>query len=284
MAKAPATQNPETPENAPASSSNLAIWDAVQTTDPKYTKQFQRGGGFRGTSTNATYLARKATEQFGPCGIGWGVKVLDEQLIDGHPFIENGVVVGRVRVHVARVQLWYVRNGQRGEIEQYGQTEMVGKRSSGYYTDEEAPKKSITDGMTKCLSLLGFAADIHLGMYDDNKYVSDLRQRDFSDSSPEPQPQAERPAQRPQRDGGPRMTVDEHVKAINAAQNPAALQKAFALAWKQYENPNDPKVHTPAQLKFKSIYEGAKANFQSGPVGGDGSDNTPVDNFEDALP
>jgi hypothetical protein len=30
--------------------------------------------------------------------------------------------------------------------------------------------------MSKCLSLLGFSADIYLGRFDDNKYVSDLQQ------------------------------------------------------------------------------------------------------------
>ena len=57
---------------------NLAIWNAVEQTDPAYTKQFSKGGGFKGTATNATYLAKKATNQFGPIGIGWGWNVIDE--------------------------------------------------------------------------------------------------------------------------------------------------------------------------------------------------------------
>lgn len=280
MPKANIPDLPPAPENMAATApSNLSLWDSVQTTDPNYTKSFTRGGGFRGTSTNATYLAKRATEVFGPCGIGWGVKVLEEQMIEGHPFIESGVVIGHAKVHVARVQLWYVLNGQRGEIEQYGQTEMVGKRSSGYYTDEEAPKKSITDGMTKCLSLLGFAADIHLGMYDDNKYVSDLKQQHAEQQQEQPQQQA----RSPQRDGGTKLSVDQHVKAMNGAQTEAELKRAFALAWKQYENPSDPKAHTAAQAKFKQIYDGCLANFQSAPMGGDGADNVAADNFEESL-
>lgn len=161
-------------------SENLNIWDAVQATDPKYTKAFNRGGGFKGTATNATYLAKKATEQFGPCGIGWGVNVVNEQLITGAPHMSEGVVIANDIIHKLHVKFWYVLDGMRGEIEQFGQTQMVGKNKNGFYTDEEAPKKSMTDAMSKCLSLLGFSADIHLGLYDDNKYVSEMQEK-FTD-------------------------------------------------------------------------------------------------------
>ena len=36
----------------------------------------------------------------------------------------------------------------------------------------DAPKKSATDGMVKCLSMLGFAGDIFSGQWDDSKYVA----------------------------------------------------------------------------------------------------------------
>lgn len=153
---------------------NSTLWDSVQKTDPKYTKQFNRGGGFKGTATNATYLARKATETFGPCGIGWGLSVIDEEIIVGAPHLSDGAVIANDTVHKVRVRLWYVQDGVRGEVEQFGQTQMVGKNKNGFFTDEEAPKKSMTDAMSKCLSLLGFSADIHLGLYDDNKYVAEV--------------------------------------------------------------------------------------------------------------
>lgn len=229
---------------------HMQLWDSVQRTDPNYTKQFTRGGGFKGTSTNATYLAKRATETFGPCGLGWGITVLDEQLIEGHPLIENGVVVGHARIHRVHAKLWYVRDGVRGEIEQFGQTEMVGKNSRGYFTDEEAPKKSLTDAMTKCLSLLGFAADIHLGLYDDNKYVAELRQ----EFAQEPEPQPEPP---PKRDLGPRLSIAQHTTAMKTAGDETALKRAFAVAWKQNEDPHDPSLKTPAQLKLKEVYDRA---------------------------
>lgn len=155
---------------------NLTIWSKVEKTDPAFTKNFNRGGGFKGTATNPTYLAKRATEIFGPCGIGWGVTVERETYTEGAP-ISDGV---REIIHTVYVCLWYDLDGKRGEIRHFGSTTFVGKNKYGAFTDEEAAKKSLTDATTKCLSLLGFAADIHSGRYDDHKYVNDLRQ-EFSD-------------------------------------------------------------------------------------------------------
>ena len=64
-------------------------------------------------------------------------------------------------------------------ITNYGQTMFVTQfRNGGIFTDEEAPKKTITDAITKCLSMLGFASDVHMGLFDDNKYVNDVRARE----------------------------------------------------------------------------------------------------------
>jgi hypothetical protein len=160
---------------------NNALWSRVEKTDPKYTKQFSRSGGFKGTATNATYLAMKATQTFGPCGIGWGINVLSEQFVEGAP-LDGGV---RAVVHKLHVRLWYILDGVRGEIEHFGQTDFVYSTKSGLRTDEEAPKKSLTDAMSKCLSLLGFSADIHMGRYDDNKYVASL-QDEFESAEAQP--------------------------------------------------------------------------------------------------
>lgn len=172
------------------SSNNLALWNAVQTTDPAHTKSYSGPGGFKGTATNATFLAKRATEQFGPCGIGWGVTVLDERVLDGAPLMDGAIA----KVHRVHIRLWYKLGDERGEIEHFGQTTLVGKNKYGLYTDEDAPKKSLTDAMTKALSLLGFAADIHLGLYDDNRYVSELRKTAATDAEAQP---ATRPAAAP---------------------------------------------------------------------------------------
>lgn len=157
------------------SPNNLDLWNKVERTDPDRTKQFNRGGGFKGTAINATYLAKCATEQFGPIGIGWGVDVIEERYVEGHPLSNNNDVTTHATIHVVRVRLWH--SGDREKyVEHFGQTTFVGKNKNGLFTDEEAPKKSLTDATNKCLSMLGFSADIFLGLFDDNKYVTELRE------------------------------------------------------------------------------------------------------------
>jgi hypothetical protein len=43
--------------------------------------------------------------------------------------------------------------------------------------DDDAPKKALTDALTKALSHLGFNADVFMGMFDSNKYVKQLEEK-----------------------------------------------------------------------------------------------------------
>jgi hypothetical protein len=157
---------------------NMEIWNKVRTPDPKYTKEFNRGGGFKGSATNTQYSVQRATEMWGPNGTGWGVVITDEKYVPGAPIIIDGASICNETIHVIRGFVWYTVDGDRKESsEQFGQTVFVGKNKYGVFTDEEAPKKSVSDMMLKCLSLLGFSADIFLGLWDDNKYVNDVRDR-----------------------------------------------------------------------------------------------------------
>lgn len=158
---------------------NLELWNKVRTPDPKYVKQFNRGGGFKGSSTNFQYIAQRATEIWGPNGIGWGVEIEKEEYINGSPiFGEEGQKICDTVIHVVLGRVWYLDGDEtRKTSPQFGQTTFVGSNKYGPFTDEEAPKKSITDMTVKCLSLLGFSADIFLGLWDDNKYVNDAKKR-----------------------------------------------------------------------------------------------------------
>jgi len=169
------TTAPETAPTIDSEHPNLSLWESVQATDPNYTKAFNRSGGFRGTAINHTYQQKRATQAFGPKGLGWGSRILDEKYAEGAPIVhpQHGVI-GREVIHVVRIELWYLREGQRGSVEAFGQTTFVGSNKHGTFTDEEAPKKSLTDAESKALASLGFSADVHLGLFDDSKYVNDL--------------------------------------------------------------------------------------------------------------
>lgn len=148
---------------------NMKLWSLVEKTPLDQTKRIT-GKSYSGTSPKPHYLVQKATETFGPCGIGWGFTV--EERVERGALLSDGDFE---RMHIAKVKVWYKWEGERGEVEHIGGTPFSGVRSSGKpFTDEDAPKKSVTDALVKALSMIGFAGDIFMGRYDDSKYVSDL--------------------------------------------------------------------------------------------------------------
>lgn len=156
---------------------NLAIWSQVEKTDTRYTKKADVNGQ-KITSLNGTAMIMKATEIFGPAGIGFGWKVLEERFDDGMEIFvgegEKRVSLGFTKNHTVRILFWFMLDGKRGEIEGYGCTNAVYKSKYGMSTDGEAPKKSLTDAIKKCLSALGFSADVFLGLHDDANYLEQL--------------------------------------------------------------------------------------------------------------
>jgi len=158
---------------------NLSIWDEVQSTDPDATKQYKGAGGFSGTAVNATYLTKKATKLFGPMGIGWGAEIVSEYVTEGAPISwtapDSQSIICNEKIHTMRVKLWYILDGKRGEVEHFGHTDVVYRNKFGLQTEREPSKKSFTDGLKKCLSMLGFAADVFLGEFDDPEYVEQVR-------------------------------------------------------------------------------------------------------------
>lgn len=145
--------------------SNLELWNSVSKTDPRAVKAIT-GKTYKGNSPKPYWLIQRATEEFGPIGIGWGVDVKSERFERMGEFDV---------LHVAVVGVWYVRNGIRSQtFDQMGGTKAAYMSSKGsLIVDEDAGKKSVTDGMVKCLSMIGFAGDIFSGRWDDSKYVEE---------------------------------------------------------------------------------------------------------------
>lgn len=165
---------------------NMKIWRSVMRTDPRYTKDLA-GAGFEGTSINAEYMVMRATEIFGPIGTGWGFEVMEDRMLPGAPMSEaiyedkkfvgnrllrdgDGTLITE-KNHSIKIKFWYAIEGEiRGEVEAYGATKYLYKTKNGITCDGEAQKKSLTDAIKKALSLLGFSADVWLGLYDQAEY------------------------------------------------------------------------------------------------------------------
>jgi hypothetical protein len=181
LTQAASTDSASTPSPTAPASDNLALWRRVESTDPNYTRPMT-GGSFGGTAVNPVYMIRKATELFGPIGINWGYDIVEENFIETQPYgvKENGEKEGNCVVHILRLRFWYKLNGEVGRFEQFGQTPFIGQNHLGVFTDGDVKKKSLTDALTKCLSYIGIASDVHMGRFDDTSYVSD-RLAEFGD-------------------------------------------------------------------------------------------------------
>lgn len=156
---------------------NKQIWNRLFKTDPKFTKPIT-GKTYKGTSPDPYYVISRMTDEFGPCGTGWGVEILDDKVVE--------VEQQKAGMHYCRISLWYLAGEKRGAVQAFGGTQLYYTSSQGKFIfDDDAPKKSMTDAMVKAASMIGMCGDIFMGLYDDAKYINGLKE-EFS-KKPEPQ-------------------------------------------------------------------------------------------------
>ncbi|ULL06573.1 Rad52/Rad22 family DNA repair protein [Pseudomonas putida] len=235
------------------STTNMRIWEQVQTTDTRYTKNAEVGGQ-KITSLNGTAMVMKATEVFGPVGIGWGWKVIEERFDDGHEVFagegDKRICLGREIGHTVKIQLWFMQGGQRGEVEQYGCTRYQYKTKYGMTTDGEAPKKSLTDAIKKALSMLGFSADVFLGMFDDVNYVQQLQAEQAIEQAEDRQAEIERQQQE-------RLDfIKDTIETMQKAVTPHERKKIHDHAVRKLIGRKDEKGAARISLELKNLEAG----------------------------
>lgn len=151
---------------------NLRVWSALAKTDPNHTKTFKRAGGFSGTAVKPIYQTQKITEQFGPCGIGWGIGEPQFTIVNGDN--KEVLVFCTVAVwHTAPENRFYGVGGDK--VVTYIKANPQYSRPERWENDDEAFKKAFTDAVGNAFKQLGMAADVHMGLFDDAKYVAGLR-------------------------------------------------------------------------------------------------------------
>tara|TARA_Y100000593_G_scaffold85522_1_gene162679 strand:+ start:1000 stop:1605 length:606 start_codon:yes stop_codon:yes gene_type:complete len=137
---------------------NLLFWESVQTTDPNFTKEV--GFGRKFTSINAQYQIREVSRAFGRIGQGWGITS------EHFWMVCDGLLA-------YQAILWYMDGDNRCE---YNINSSIATHNGKGKLDDECFKKVSTDALTKGISKLGFNADVFLGMWDDNRYVTQVRE------------------------------------------------------------------------------------------------------------
>jgi recombination DNA repair RAD52 pathway protein len=235
------------------STTNMSIWEKVQTTDTRFTKD-AKVGGQQITSLNGTAMVMKATELFGPVGIGWGWKIIEERFDDGHEIYagegDKRTCIGREIGHTVKICLWFMQDGQRGEIEQYGCTRYQYKTNYGMTTDGEAPKKSLTDAIKKALSMLGFSADVFLGMFDDVNYVQQLQAEQAIEQAEDKQAEIDRQQQE-------RLDfIKDTITTMQKAVTPHERKKIHDHAVRKLIGRKDEKGAARISLELKNLDAG----------------------------
>ena len=235
-------------------STNMQIWEKVSTTDTRYTKAAEVGGQ-KITSLNGTAMIMKATEIFGPVGIGFGWTVLEERFDKGAEiFVGEGdkrATLGFELNHTVKIRFWIKQDGERGEFEQYGCTPYLYKSKYGTTTDGEAPKKSLTDAIKKSLSMLGFSADVFLGMFDDKDYVNALADEQAIEQAEDKVAEEER--QRLER----LEYIASVIESLKNAKTPKELKSFHDVAVRRLTLRNDNKAVT----RIVREYDEQKSRF-----------------------
>lgn len=149
---------------------NIKLWRASEKTNPEHTKQVNFGRKI--TAIDPYRQLEAATMAFGPAGKGWGWDVKQVEYLT-----TNEVCI--------LISLWHGSPNDKGRVEQWGQASLFIDKAEKK-KDTDCMKKATTDGITKCLSCLGFNADIFLGKFDDNKYVQEMKDT-FNPPAPAPE-------------------------------------------------------------------------------------------------
>ena len=208
----------------------MRIWDSLCKTNPDFTKEAPSSYGKKITTIDPMYQIQCMTEVFGPVGQGWKYTVEYKY--------QDGLVFAEVCIHYCVHNNWF----------QYGPVCSVQNLSKRDKLDDEAPKKAMTDAMTKAFSHLGMNADVFLGKFDDSKYVEKMRQA-FSQQKKIPQTNGT------EHDEDHDAVVINHI--INDMKNAKSIYELRKLKNYKYKDAFDIAIkECPAIYKdLKNVYE-----------------------------
>lgn len=142
---------------------NMKIYNAVRK-PPEATLKKITGGRLSGmTDIKPQWRYESLTEQFGPCGIGWKFEIV-ELWIDKSEQTHEEVANAKIYLYIKYNEKW------SDPIPGVGGSMFCAKEKAGPHTSDEAYKMAITDALSTACKMLGFGADIYLGMWDGSKY------------------------------------------------------------------------------------------------------------------
>ena len=154
---------------------NLRIYDAVRKVPQEAIKPITAGRLKGMSDINPMWRIKKLTETFGPCGEGWYYTDPDVQYIPG----ASGTIACIVHTSIS----YKTDDGWSHPVPGIGGAMYVSQEKNGLYTDDEAPKKALTDALSVACKALGIGADVYWDK-DRTKYTE--HQGTANDSAPKP--------------------------------------------------------------------------------------------------
>ena len=163
------------------SNENLKIWGAVKAVDKAALKQANIGGQNM-LSVNGIVMVEAITAAIGPIGKNWYYSIADERYENTKPMMR-----GQEFIVVDGAALWeqthtivlnfHINHGDGFvTFPQFGHTPYRYMTKNGsIMVDQEAGKKSLTDALKKCLTMLGVAADVYSGALEDYHYAAQVQ-------------------------------------------------------------------------------------------------------------
>lgn len=116
------------------------------------------------TDINPMWRLKVLTDAFGPCGIGWTLKIV-------RTWIESSGIDSDEKTANVEIELRYKYKDQWSEpIPGIGGSMFVEMESKGLHVEDECFKKAYTDAISVACKALGIAADIYFAKDPDSKY------------------------------------------------------------------------------------------------------------------
>ena len=137
---------------------NLHLWNKW-CAPPQDALKAITGGRLQGmTDISPIWRFKALTEQFGPCGEGWGYSIVELWTVPG----ASGEVTA-----FARVDLWLRHHADPAAthsfIQGIGGAKMISNERNGLHTDDDCYKKAVTDAISVAAKALGVGANIYAG-------------------------------------------------------------------------------------------------------------------------
>ena len=155
---------------------NLRFWNTVSQTDLDDTQPAMHDGQPYTSIRNISFV-RRATEQFGMFGVGWGFKLKNAQTIKGQPIYNpDGTCQCFALTYSVDFKFWFMLDDEEITLPVFSAAApfvYIDILTGNPRTNHDHHNKAVNNGIKRAMMMLGFSADIYTGKYDNPDYIKE---------------------------------------------------------------------------------------------------------------